>query len=161
MANFVMPKRHVMHNRTADSCVADAPLVTTAASDVVLERRLAVSRRPVGDIAAGSDVVVMANAGDDSVSVLDATTLDVVATIALQGEPLAVAVANDRAYVSIAASSHDAVSVIDLDTKTVIKTYPVAAGVTALAVSPDGKRVYAGRSAQDTVDVAVIDVTAD
>lgn len=161
MANFVMPQRHVMHNRTADSRVADAPLVTTAANDVVLERRLAVSSGPVGDIAAGDGVVVMANAGDDSVSVLDAATLAVVATIAVQGEPLAVAVANDRAYVGIAASSHDAISVIDLDNKTVIKTYPVASGVTALAVSPDGKRVYAGRSAQDTVDIAVIDVTAE
>ena len=161
MANFVMPERHVMHNRTADSHVADAPLVTTAANDVVLERRLTVSGGPVGDIAAGDCAVVMANAGDESVAVLDPASLAVVATIALQGEPLAVAVANDRAYVAIAAPSYDAVSVIDLDSKTVIKTYPVSSGVTALAVSPDGKRVYAGRSAQDTVDIAVIDVTAE
>ncbi|MDA2892664.1 hypothetical protein PDG61_17215 [Mycolicibacterium sp. BiH015] len=135
--------------------------MTTTDNDVVLERHLTVSNGPVGDIAAGDDVVVMANAGDDSVSVLDAATLAVVATIALQGEPVAVTVANDRAYVGIAAPSYDAVSVIDLDTKTVIKTYPVASGVTALAASPDGKRVYAGRCAQDTVDIAVIDVTAE
>lgn len=161
MANFVMPKRHVMHNRTADPRVADAPLVTTVADDVVLERRLTVSSGPIGDIAAGDGVVVMANAGDDSVSVLDAASLAVVATIALQGEPLAVAIANDRAYVGIAAASYDAVSVIDLDSRTVIKTYPVASGVTALAASADGKRVYAGRYTQAAVDIAVIDVTAE
>lgn len=161
MANFLMPERHVMHNRTADAHEADAPLENTANGDVILERRLVVSRGPIGDIAAGHGSVVMANAGDDSVSVLDPATLAVVSKIALDGEPLAVAVTDDRAYVSIAAPSYDAVAVIDLDTKAVIKTYPVAFGVTALAASPDGKRVYAGRSVQDRVDIAVIDVTAE
>ncbi len=161
MANFLMPKGHVMHERSADSYVADVPLVNGAKADVVLERRLNVSRGPVGDLAAANGAVVLTHAGDDSVSVLDPATLAVRATIDVGGEPLAVVVSDDRAYVSVAAASYDAVAVIDLGTNTVLKTYPVAFGVTALAVSPDGKRVYAGRTGQDRVDVAVIDVTAE
>lgn len=161
MANFLMPKGHVMHNPTGDAGVSDAPLVNSAHGDVVLERHITVSRGPIGDLATGGSAVVMANSGDDSVSVLDPVTLSVRATIGLEGEPLAIAVADDRAYVAVAAHSYDAVAAIDLDTNTVIKTYPVASGVTTLAAGPDGKRVYVGRSAQDRVDIAVIDVTAE
>ncbi|PRC43380.1 hypothetical protein C6A85_000000105640, partial [Mycobacterium sp. ITM-2017-0098] len=161
MANFLMPKGHVMPSGKAESHVADESPVNSSKGDVVLERRIAVSRGPIGDLAAGSGSVVVANSGDDSVSVLDAGTLTLVATIAMGGEPTAIAVSDDRAYVSVAAAGHDTVSVIDLGTRTIIKTYPVAFGVTALAVGADGKRVYAGRAAHDRVDVAVIDVTAE
>jgi DNA-binding beta-propeller fold protein YncE len=82
-------------------------------------------------------------------------------TIGVPGEPFAVVVSDDRAFVSTSCASHDAVSVIDMDTRTVIATYPLAFGVTALAISPNGKRVYAGRTGDDHVDVAVIDTTAE
>ena len=161
MANFLMPKGHVMHNRKDDASGVDGTLAATAKGDVVHERRALVSTSPIGEIAAGSSGVVVANGGDDSVSILDPATLAVRETIAVDGEAVAVAVSDDRAYVGVAGPSFDAVAVIDLGTKTVIKTYPVAYGITALAVSPDGKRVYAGRATQDRVDVAVIDVTAE
>lgn len=161
MANILLPKGQVMSSGKAGSYVTDEPRVEASSGDVVLERRIAVSRSPIGDVAVAGDSAVTANAGDDSISVLDAATMTVVDTIAVGGEPTAVAVTDDRAYVSVAANSHDTVSVIDLGTRAVIKTYPVAFGVTALAVSADGKRVYAGRAAHDRVDVAVIDVTAE
>ncbi len=161
MANNLMPKGRVATGVKAAPHVTDESLVDVVNGDVVLERRIPVSRGPIGDIATGNGSIVVANAGDDSVSVIDAATLAVAATVAIGGELTAVVVAQDRAYVSIAADSHDEVSVIDLDTRTVIKTYPVAFGVTALAVGADGKRVYAGRAAQDRVDVTVIDVTAE
>lgn len=165
MANFSVPKGRLMLNggagSKAASHVADEPLTEAATSDVVLERRITLGRGPVGDIAAGQGFVVMANAGDDSVSVIDPMTLAVVDTIAVDGQPVAVTASDDRAYVCVAAESHDAVCAIDLEAGTVVSTHPLASGVTALAVSPDGKRVYAGRDAQDRVDVAVIDVTAE
>lgn len=161
MANFLMPKGQTNTRGEAASQVTEEPLVDVVTSDVVMERRVAVSRGPIGDIATGVGYVVMANAGDDSVSVLDARTLTVVGTVALGGEPTSVVVSEDRAYVSVASGSHDDVSVIDLDTRTVVTTYPLASGVTALAVGADGKRVYAGSTTNDRVDVAVIDVTAE
>ncbi len=153
MANFLMPK------------IASASEVNEEANvdpDVTLVGAVAVQRGPIGGIAVGADAsTVVTNYGDDSVSLIHPGTLAVDGTIAVPGEPFAVAVSDDRAYVSTSSSSYDAVSVIDTNTKTVITTYSLAFSVTALAVSPDGKRVYAGRTGHDYVDVAVIDTTAE
>lgn len=169
MANFSVPMRRLMSKGKTDSNVtveqsaatATSEANGTAKSDVVLERRLAVNRGPISDVAVGQGIVVMANAGDASVSLIDNTTLSVVATVAVEGEPTAVAVSDDRAFVGVTSDSFDAVKVIDLDTRAVVATYPVAFGVTALTAGPGGKRVYAGRGAQDRIDIAVIDVTAE
>lgn len=121
------------------------------------------NRGPAGDIAStGTGAALVTHPGDDSVAVLNARTLAVESIIAVHGEPFAVAVHDDRAYVSTSSWSHkDEVAVIDTATKTVIGAYPLADSVTALAVSPDGKRVYAGRNGDGRIDVAVIDIPAD
>lgn len=159
MANFLMPMGHMMHADRSVSRVADETLVDTA-GDVFLERRVAINRGPIGEIAAGSAYVVVANFGADGVSILDLAGR-VLGDVSLVGEPSAVVVTEDRAYVATSSPNHDAVSVIDLDTRTVVATFPVAFGVTALAASPDGKRVYAGRSADNRVDITVIDIVAE
>lgn len=152
MANFMLP------NGTADSQVNTEVHVDP---DVVRAGTVAVQRGPIGDVAAGTAAVVVTNYGDDTVSVLNADTLAVEDIIAVGGEPFAVVVSDDRAYISTSSVSFDAVSVIDTNTGAVIANYPLAFGVTALAISPDGKRVYAGRTGSDHVDVAVIDTTAE
>ena len=151
MANFLLPEG------TTDSHVTSE---THVDPDAVLDGTIAVRRGPIGDIAAG-DVVVVTNFGHDSVSFLNPDTLALEETIGVPGEPFAVVISDDRAYVSTSSASHDTVSVVDTNTRAVIATYPLAFGVTALAVSPNGKRVYAGRTGHDHVDVAVIDTTAD
>jgi YVTN family beta-propeller protein len=152
MANLLMPVG------TADSHVNDEAHVDP---DIAHVGAVAVRRGPIGDIAGSSVAVVVTNYGDDSISFLNPDTLVVEDAIGVPGEPFAVAVSDDRAYVSSSSASYDAVSVIDTYTRTVIATYPLAFGVTALAISPDGKRVYAGRTGHDYVDVAVIDTTAE
>jgi YVTN family beta-propeller protein len=154
MANFLMPK-----NTSASEVNEEAHVDP----DITLVGAVALRRGPIGDIAAGTDgpTVVVTNYGDDSVSLLNADDLAVEDTIAVDGEPFAAVVTDDRAYVSTSSASFDGVSMIDTNTKTVIATYPLAFGVTALAISPDGKRVYAARTGRDHVDVAVIDTTAE
>jgi YVTN family beta-propeller protein len=154
MANFLMPK-----GTTASEVNNEADVDR----DITSVGEVAVRRGPIGDIAAGTDAaaVVVTNYGDDSVSLLNADDLAVEDTIAVDGEPFAAVVTDNRAYVSTSSASFDGVSVIDTNTKTVIATYPLAFGVTALAISPDGKRVYAARTGRDHVDVAVIDTTAE
>ncbi|MGX9787486.1 hypothetical protein [Mycobacterium sp. MMS18-G62] len=152
MANFLMPKRtsgsHVTNEDQID------PDVTAVGSG-------AVRRGPIGDIASGDAAVIVTNYGNDSVSFLKAETLAVERNVAVEGEPFAVVVSRDRAYISTSSDNYDGISVIDLDTRTVVATYPLAFSVTAMAISPDGKRVYAGRTGHDRVDIAVIDTTAE
>jgi DNA-binding beta-propeller fold protein YncE len=152
MANFLM-RKSTADARVNDEAQLDAKVTVMGAA--------AVQRGPIGDIAIVDRAIVVANYGDDTVAVLDADTLAVDGVVAVPGEPVAVVVSGDRAYVSTSSSSHDAVSVIDTAAGTVIATYPLAFSVTAVAVSPDGKRVYAGRTGNGYADVAVIDTTAE
>lgn len=164
MANFVMPAGRMRQDATnapAETAVADGALVDAVAADVVLEREIALGHGPVGDLAAGSGAVAVAAPADETLTLLDAATLMARATVAVDGEPTAVVLSDDRAYVSTASANQDAVAVVDLEAGRITTTFPVASGVTALAVSPDGKRVYAGRATGDRVEVTVIDVTAE
>src|SRR3954468_19564341 len=89
-ANFLLHKRStesdVMNEAQTDP---DAALVGT----------VAVRRGPIGGIAAGHAVVVT-NYGHDSVSFVNPGTMVVEQTIGVPGEPFAVVVSDDRAFVS-------------------------------------------------------------
>jgi DNA-binding beta-propeller fold protein YncE len=151
MANFLMPENTAVPEVTDDAQHAG----------VTREDAVAVRRGPIGDIAGDAGSILVANHGDDSVSLLRARTLEAGGVIGVPGEPVAVVVCDDRAYVSSTTQEFDAVSVIDTNTTSVIAMYSLAFSVTALAISPDGKRVYAGRTADGSVDLAVIDTTAE
>lgn len=122
---------------------------------------VAIGRGPIGDLAANVTTVVATNYGDDSVTVVRPDTAVGPALVDVEGEPFAVALADDRAYVLTGAADADALVVIDTRANTVIGRYPLAFQVTAVAASPDGKRGYVARAGFDHVDVAVIDTTAE
>ena len=143
---------------TADSHVNDEAHVDP---DIAAIGAVAVRRGPIGDIAANARRRRHQLRRRQRFVRSTPTRSPSRTRIGVPGEPFAVVVSDDRAYVSTSSASYDAVSVIDTNTKTVIATYPLAFGVTALAISPDGKRVYAGRTGNDHVDVAVIDTTAE
>ena len=85
MANFSLPVGRVLHNRKDVTDGVDESVVNTPAGDVVLERRVTAARGAIGDVAAGSGGVVIANAGDDTVSVLDPASLRMSGAIAVDG----------------------------------------------------------------------------
>lgn len=145
----------VSADRSHDTKRSDPDATTLGATDV--------RRGTIGDIAVtATGRALTTHPGDDSLAVINARTLAVESIIAVPGEPFAVAVHDDRAYVSTSSWTHkDEVTIIDTTAKAVLASYPLAENVTALAVSPDGKRVYAGRTGDGHIDVAVIDVTAD
>lgn len=162
MANILRPMGSVMREVSSDSRVADEAFTAEALpTDTTLEHRVAVGHGPVGDIAAGRAGVVVANPATDSVSVLDAAGRAFGTDLGLAGEPVAVVVTDDRAYVTTASATQDTLSVINPDAGAVVATFPLAFGVSALAASPDGKRVYAGRTAHGHVDITVIDPAAE
>jgi YVTN family beta-propeller protein len=139
----------------------NAPTADVSQPDFVVLGSVAVAHGAIADIATDGSTVAATNYGDNSVSVIDAETLVVDATIPVAGEPFAAAAADQRAYVSTASASCDSVSVIDTAAKVVVSTHPLAFSVTGVAVSPDGKRAFAARTGRDSVDLAVIDTVSD
>ena len=122
---------------------------------------VAINRGPIADLAANTDSIVVANYGDDSVAVLRPDSAGAPALVPVDGEPFAVALTDDRAFVVTSELEADTVQVIDTRTNSVVGSYPLAFSVTAVVAGPDGKRAYAARAGHDHVDVAVIDITAD
>jgi DNA-binding beta-propeller fold protein YncE len=122
---------------------------------------VAIDRGPIADLTANADTIVVANYGDNSVTVVRPDSAGAPAVVPVEGEPFAVALTDDRAFVVTSDLDADAVQVIDTRTNSVVGCYPLAFSVTAVAASPDGKRAYAARAGHDHVDVAVIDITAD
>src|ERR1700712_680498 len=133
---------------------------TVENSNVAFTPAVNVGRGPIAYLAVDGDRLVVTNFGDHSVTVLDADSLAVNATVDA-GEPFAVVAAHDRAYVGVASVAYDAIAVIDTFSAVVVGSSPLAETVTAMTTSPDGKRVYAGRVKEDGVDVAVIDTITE
>ena len=123
-----------------------------------------VGRGPVGDLAADADLLVATNPTDYSVSFIAAETASVAGGAVFDGEPFAVAIRENRAYVGVSSVGFDSLAAVDTGTGDVLASYPLAdvgSGVTALTVHPDGKVVFVARSGRDGVDIAVVDTTAD
>ncbi|MDC8011030.1 beta-propeller fold lactonase family protein [Tahibacter soli] len=105
----------------------------------------------------------VANADNNSVSVIDTATNSVVATIPVGNLPSAVAVRPDGARAYVANFGSDNVSVIDTATNTVTTTIAVGNGPRGVAFRPVGTRAYVtnyGGSAVSAIDTATNTVTA-
>ncbi|WP_409365889.1 YncE family protein, partial [Mycolicibacterium septicum] len=135
-------------DRAIDDTSARSVAFDGALDDIDVAGLAEVGRGPIGDIAVDPDreTVVVTNAAAQSLTVINPHTMSVVGSVRLAGDPFAVVVADDRAYVSVATAGHDSIVTVDTITGAVLAEYPLAFSVTALAISPDGKRVFAGRT---------------
>jgi DNA-binding beta-propeller fold protein YncE len=143
-------------DRAIDDSTARSVAFDGALDDIDVAGLAAVGRGPIGDIAVDPerDTVVVTNTGAQSLTVINPHTMGVVGSVRLAGDPFAVVVADDRAYVSVATPGHDAIAAVDTITGAVLNEYPLAFSVTALSISPDGKRVFAGRAGHERIDIA-------
>jgi YVTN family beta-propeller protein len=111
---------------------------------------------------AAAPFAYVANAGDNTVSVIDTATNAVVGTpIPVGSFPRGVAVTPDGkpAYVTIDNGRSSTVSVIDTANNTVVATVPVGLQPNGVAVNPDGKHVYV--AAFESSSVSVIDTATN
>jgi YVTN family beta-propeller protein len=97
---------------------------------------------PTGAGAAGSALTpdgrtfLVANAGANSVSIVDLATRTVVGTVGVGQGPQDVALAPDGGpFAYVANTGADTVSVLDVPKQTVVKTLQVGQGPTAIAVA--------------------------
>ena len=98
---------------------------------------VSVGRDPVGVATFGSRVYV-ANQLDKTVSVIDAVSNAVVATVPVAGSATAVAVNPDGTRVYVTLKGAAKVAVINTATNAVVSTVSTGAGPEAVAVSPNG-----------------------
>ena len=120
---------------------------------------------PVGDRPRGIAIspdgreAYVANAGDNTVSVIDTATKEVVDTITVGREPQGIAFAPDGATAYVTNIEDDTVSVIDTATRTQTTTIEVGRSPQSIAVgvTPHGPRAYVPNFDDDTV--TVIDLT--
>lgn len=84
----------------------------------------------------------MTNKADNTVSVIDAATNTVTATVDVGSGPKAITVNPDGTKVYVANSDDNTISVIGTNTDTVIATVPVGYNPAGIAVTPDETKVY-------------------
>jgi YVTN family beta-propeller protein len=93
------------------------------------------------------------NEFDNTVSVIDAASNTVVATIPVGTLPSAVAVTPNGAYAYVANQNGSTVSVIATASNTVVATIPVGRSPSAVAVTPNGAYAYVTNASGNTVSV--------
>jgi YVTN family beta-propeller protein len=104
---------------------------------------------------AGMIQVYVANFDGGTVSVIDAETNSVTATVPVGERPSGVVAHPDGSRVYVANRNSDNLSVIDTTTNEVIATVPVAGGPFGLDMNSDGSRLYVGN--RNTQSVQVVD----
>ena len=143
-----------------------ALMLTAADAQAVAEARLLgsipVRRGPIADIAVADTRIVATNSGDESVSVLNARTLRVGATVRVEGEPFAVATAGGRAFVAASSATYDSVSAIDTRAQAFsdgfLASLPLDLDVVSVAAGRDGRKLFASGTGLESADLAIVDV---
>lgn len=143
--------------------VSDGAAGTVTVLDLVnlrQERILQVGSQPTGLAAnpdPGRNEVYAVNTGSGSVSVINAGSNQVVATIGVQHKPFFIAVAPDGHRAYVANSESNTVSVLDLDKRQQIATAPTGAGPGLARLSPDGRSLVVSNRTTGSVSIFAVD----
>ncbi len=85
---------------------------------------------------------LVANAGSNTVSLIDTKTLTPAGSVNLNHSPVAIAIAPDGTKAYVASGDGNSGSIIDLAKRSVAGTIDVDAPQTAIALTPQGDRIY-------------------
>lgn len=106
----------------------------------VLLAEIPVGLEPVTVRARGNDEAWVVNEVSDSISVVDLTRRQVVATLSVPDEPADVVFSGNRAFVACGRANR--IAVFDVETRTEIGSIPLSGNFPrALSLSPDGSRL--------------------
>jgi YVTN family beta-propeller protein len=116
----------------------------------------------INDLGSASALAYVANASENTVTVVDITTdpatpgdftAAAILTIAVGNSPVDVAFQPNGAIALVANRDDDTVSIIEVSSHTVIDTVNVGSAPEGIAFSPDGKRAYVANANGTTVTV--------
>ena len=103
--------------------------------------------------------VYVSNEKDNTISIIDSETLEVVDTIKVGQRPRGIVITNDGKYLLVCASDDDTVQVIDIASLQVVKTLPSGPDPKLLILHPSGNPLYIAN--EDDNLITVIDLEQD
>ena len=105
---------------------------------------------------ASAYMVYVSNEKDNTVSVVDSTTMEVVKTIDVGQRPRGITISHDGKLIYLCASDDDTIEIIDTATHEIVGSLPSGPDPELFVLSPDGKTLYVAN--EDDNLVTVIDL---
>ncbi len=114
------------------------------------------------DVQAGyREYAYVANAGSDTVTVLDLVAIRADRNVQVAANPVALALSPTRPELYVLSAEHDerpgTLTILSTDTNAVVATLPLPRGPVALSVAPDGHRGYVANEVVNSVTVVDFD----
>lgn len=101
--------------------------------------------------------IYVSNEKDNTISVIDGDSLEVVDTIDVGQRPRGIVLSNDGTLLYMCTSDDDHVEVMDLATKQILHTLPSGPDPELMALSPDGRYLYIANEDDNLVTVVDVD----
>ena len=105
---------------------------------------------------ASAYMVYVSNEKDNTVTVVDSTTMEVVKTINVGQRPRGITISHDGKFIYLCASDDDTIEIIDTATHEIVGSLPSGPDPELFVLSPDGKTLYVAN--EDDNLVTVIDL---
>ncbi len=102
-----------------------------------------------------ADTVYVSNEKDNTISVIDGDSLELIETIEVGERPRGIALSNDGKYLYICASDDDHIQVLDLQSKQIVYNLPSGPDPELMSLSADGSLLFVAN--EDDNMVTVID----
>jgi len=100
--------------------------------------------------------IYVSNEKDNTISVIDGESLELVDTIEVGQRPRGIVLSNDGSLLYMCTSDDNHVEVMNVETKEILHTLPSGPDPELMALSPDGKFLYIAN--EDDNLVTVVDV---
>jgi len=133
----------------------------TVQSNTLLPAIVLPSKNPCAiAVTPNSQYAFVVSDNDNTVLVIDVSSLSVIDTLTVDANPQSIAITPDGRYVFVANAGSDTVSVIDANAFSVLQSIPVSAGLKSIAAAPDSRYVVVSNSASvsNSATVDIIDV---